>query len=150
MAGQGRGWESWFPSPQGGAPRWMRSWEEVPRGHCRRIHAVPEEAGVVELRIRKNEAEPSGVLNPEQDEGEEKSFSPGGEDVPKKESGLNGPASELNTGRRRRGGEAPINTEAETAEDVREKRRSGQTGHVLRRTWPSQVRATAVTGDGEA
>ncbi|KAJ1088044.1 hypothetical protein NDU88_001203 [Pleurodeles waltl] len=34
--------------------------------------------------------------------------------------------------------------------DVREERRSGQTSHDLGRTWPSQLRGTAETGDGEA
>ncbi|KAJ1176879.1 hypothetical protein NDU88_002146 [Pleurodeles waltl] len=102
------------------------------------IHADPEEVGVVEQRICENDADPSGVLNPERDKGQEKSFSPGGEDVTKKESRTDGPASELHSRRRRRGGEVPINPDDETAEDVRKERRTGQTGHVLGRTWPGQ------------
>ncbi|KAJ1198094.1 hypothetical protein NDU88_001938 [Pleurodeles waltl] len=76
---------------------------------------------MVEQRIRVNDAEPIGVLNPEQDEGDEKLFSPRGEDLLQKENGTDRPASKLNAGRRQRGGEVPINP------DVQEERRRGRT-----------------------
>ncbi|KAJ1200083.1 hypothetical protein NDU88_003911 [Pleurodeles waltl] len=121
---------------------------KYPRGTVDGINADPKEVGTVEKRVRENDTEPRGVLNPERDKKERELFSPGGEDVARKESGMNGP--ELKSGRRRPGGEAPISPEAETAVDVPEERRSGQAGHVLGRTWPSQVRTTDETGHGEA
>ncbi|KAJ1213581.1 hypothetical protein NDU88_001215 [Pleurodeles waltl] len=123
---------------------------KYPGGTVDGLRADPEEEGVVKQRIRKKDAEPSGVLNPEQDEGRRKLFSTRGEEVSKEESGTGGPAAVLKDKRRRRGGGALINAEAETAEDVWEERRSRQTGHVLGRTWPNQLLATAKTGVGEA
>ncbi|KAJ1187190.1 hypothetical protein NDU88_003969 [Pleurodeles waltl] len=108
-------------------PRNLDLGRKYPGGTADGILAEPEEAGVVEHRIRENDVEPRGVLNPEQDEGEEETFSSGGEGVTMKESGMDGPASELHPGRRRGGGEVPINPDAETVEDVRKERRSGQT-----------------------
>ncbi|KAJ1103412.1 hypothetical protein NDU88_000835 [Pleurodeles waltl] len=119
---------------------------KCPGGTVNGIHADPEEEGVVKQRIREKDAEPTGVLNPEQDEGRRKSFFPGGEEVLKVESGTDRPAAEWKDGRRGRGGEALIKAEVEIAKDTREESRSKQTGHVLGRMWPSQVQATAENG----
>ncbi|KAJ1201454.1 hypothetical protein NDU88_005263 [Pleurodeles waltl] len=93
----------------------------------------PEEAGAAVERIRTNDLEPIGVLNPEWEEVEEESFSPGVEET-KTENGTLGGVSTLNPG----GGghcvaEEPSITVAVIAEDVLEERRSGQARHVLGR-----------------
>ncbi|KAJ1198925.1 hypothetical protein NDU88_002763 [Pleurodeles waltl] len=119
--------------PRNPDPGW-----KCPGGTVDGIHADPEEEGVVKQRIREKDSEPSRNLNPEQDEGKRKSFSSGGDEVSKVESGTDGPAAEWKNKRRGQGGEALINAEVETAEDALEESRSEQTGYVLGRTWPSQ------------
>ncbi|KAJ1201870.1 hypothetical protein NDU88_005674 [Pleurodeles waltl] len=69
---------------------------KYPGGTVDGIDADPEEAGAVEKHVRKNDGEARGVLNTERDEGRRLSFSPGGEDVARKESGTDGPVSKRN------------------------------------------------------
>ncbi|KAJ1105270.1 hypothetical protein NDU88_002678 [Pleurodeles waltl] len=114
------------------------------------IDIDPEEAGAVVKRVYENDVEPREVLNPELDDGGGGSFSPrrrrrGKEGKRDERTGIQ--AETWKKTMWRRGVNQP---EAETAEGVLEERGSGQAGHVLGRTWPSQVRTTAETGHGEA
>ncbi|KAJ1176259.1 hypothetical protein NDU88_001541 [Pleurodeles waltl] len=68
-----------------------------PGGTVDGIRADPKEEGVGKQRIREKDAEPSGVLNAEQDEGRRKLFSPG-EEVSKVEGGADGLAAEWKDG----------------------------------------------------
>ncbi|KAJ1218547.1 hypothetical protein NDU88_006125 [Pleurodeles waltl] len=111
---------------------------EYPGGTAGRSSADPEEAGVDEAWSCTNDTEHLRVLKPEQEKVQQETFSPGGKET-RTENRTEGGLSTRNVGGGgRRGRDEPSITGAVRAEDDWEERRSGQAGHVLGRTWPSQ------------
>ncbi|KAJ1218546.1 hypothetical protein NDU88_006124 [Pleurodeles waltl] len=125
---------------------------EYPGGTANNSNTDPEEAGAADAWSCTNDTGHLGDLKPEwekvQEEVQEETFSPGGLET-RTENRMEGGVSTQNTGGGGHlGGDKPSITRAMRAEDDSEERRSRQAGHVLGRTWPSQVWPTTEMGHG--